>query len=267
MKNLLILLLSFISFTSWSQTDAVNYHCDFNSGHQNMWGTSFSAFTIDQEIDLFSFPWNVSGGTGNSGIVTILGQSFGAAASFGTSGVIGSKFSLEGFTTGEVEVNYPVDITITKPVDNTFDQGDLVSLQTDYEVTDSFALETFYPSAGTAKLDMYFQISANASITLCAFGCVTVPIIPSFSSPTITLNIFNLSADGVWFLGPACAEAIPMAAANSGPGDDWEPSPGQNIFPFALPLYEDGCTGIHGKLDMSFCLLKFQIMIMEFLVN
>ena len=256
MKNLLILLVSIISFTSWSQTDDVNYHCDFNSGRQNMWGTSFSAFTIDQEIDLFSFPWNVSGGTGNSGIVTILGQSFGAAASFGTSGVIGSKFSLEGFTTGEVEVTYPVDITITKPVDNTFDQGDLVSLQTDYDVTDSFALETFYPSAGTAKLDMYFQISANASITLCAFGCVTVPIIPSFSSPTITLNIFNLSADGVWFLGPACAEAIPMAAANSGPGQDWEPSPGQNIFPFALPLYEDGCTGIPWQVRYEFLPLE-----------
>lgn len=256
MKNYILILFLLLFKFSWSQTDQVNYHCDFESGNQNMWGPSFSAFTINQEIDIFSFPWNVSGGTGNSGIVTILGQSFGAAASFGTSGVIGSKFTLEGFTTGEVAVDYPVDITITKPQDNTFDQGDLVSLQTDYEVSDSFALETFYPSVGTAKLDIYFQISANASITVCAFGCVTVPIIPSFSTPTITLNIFNVGIDGIWYLGPACAEAIPMAAANSGPGDDWEASPGQNIFPFALPAYEDGCTQIPWQVRYEFLPLE-----------
>ncbi len=256
MKKICILLIVlFVSKLSFSQ-QIVTHQCDFESGNQNMWGPSFSAFSINQTIDLFSFPWNVSGGTGNGGITTILGQSFGAAASFGTSGVIGSNFSLSGFTTGEVAVDYPVEIELDMPTDNTYNQGELVSINTSYEVTSSYALETMYPSVGTAKLDLYFQLAANASLTICAFGCVTVPIIPSFSSPTITLNVFHLSADGIWYLGPACAEAVPLAAANSGPGDDYEASPGQNIFPFALPAHEPGCTMIPWQVRYDFLPLE-----------
>lgn len=229
---------------SFAQRDTVTHSCDFSSGQQNMWGPSFSPFTINQTIDIFSFPWNVSGGTGNSGIFTILGQSFGAAANFSTSGVIGSSFTLSGFTTGHVQVDYPVDITLDKPIDSTFNQGEKVRIKTDYTVADSFALDTWYPSAGTAKLDLYFQLAASADITLCAFGCVTIPIIPSFSTPTMTLNLFTVNAAGVYYLGPACAEAIPYYSYNNGPGQVGEPASGQNIFPFALPPAEDGCTTI-----------------------
>lgn len=245
MKRIL-LFLSMLYFTlgTFAQRDSVTHSCDFSSGQQNMWGPSFSPFTINQTIDIFSFPWNVSGGTGNSGIFTILGQSFGAAANFSTSGVIGSSFTLEGFTTGHVEVDYPVDITIDKPIDSTFNQGQTVLLKTDYTVSDSFALDTWYPSAGTAKLDLYFQLAASADITLCAFGCFTIPIIPSFSTPTMTLNLFTINAAGVYYLGPACAEAIPYYSFNNGPGQVGEPASGQNIFPFALPPAEDGCTTI-----------------------
>lgn len=245
MKRLLLFFsLLIIGFNSSAQNDTVTHNCDFSSGHQNMWGPSFSAFSINQTIDIFSFPWNVSGGTGSSGIFTILGQQFGAGANFATSGVIGSSFTLEGFTTGEVQVDYPVDISLIKPADSTFNQGQTVSIKTSYTVADSFALETWYPSAGTAKLDLYFQLAASADITLCAFGCVTIPIIPSFSTPTMTLNLFTVNAAGVYYLGPACAEAIPYYSANAGPGGVGEPSAGQNIFPFALPPAEDGCTTI-----------------------
>lgn len=222
----------------------VNHGCDFESGNQNMWGPSFSAFTIDQNIELFNFPWNVSYNSGSSGIVSILGQQFGAGIAAGTQGYIRMDFSLEGFTTGELAVKYPVDVELDMTADLTYNQGDLVKINTSYTVADSFELKTLYPSLGTAKLDLGMQVGANASITVCAFSCLTVPIIPSFTSPAITLNIFNLSAAGVYFLGPACAEAIPYYSANAGPGGVGEPSPGQNVFPFALPLYEDGCTAI-----------------------
>jgi len=257
MKKLLLSLLVFISFftirfNAYSQTDVVNHHCDFSSGHQNMWGPSFSAFTINKTIDIFNFPWNSSYSTGNSGIVTILGQSFGAGIDVGTSGVIGSRFSLEGFTTGEVEVVYPVDIKLTKPVDSTFNQGETVTIATDYTVASGDSLNTWYPSVGTAKLDMYFQMAAHADLTVCAFGCITIPVIPSFSMPMMTLNIFNVSAAGVYYLGPACAEAIPYYSANAGPGGVGEPSPDQNIFPFSLPPSEPGCTTIPWQVHESF---------------
>ena len=243
MKKILLILTLVVSKGLFAQK-TVSHHCDFASGKQNMWGPSFSAFTMNQTIDIFSYPWNTSGGTGNGGIVTILGQSFGAAASFGTSGVIGSDFTLAGFTTGEVEVDYPVNITLNMPNDNTYDQGDLVSINSSYTVDTDYALETYYPNAGSASLDMYFQFAANADLTVCAFGCVTIPIIPSFSSPMMRLNIFRVEQDEVWYLGPACAEAIPYYSANTDPDEVGEPSPGQNIFPFALPPAEDGCTAI-----------------------
>ena len=209
----------------------VNHHCDFTSGQQNMWGPSFSAFSINQTITLFDQSWSESGSTGNGGIVSILGQSFGAAMSAGTSGRIGSEFKLSGFTTGTVEVDYPVDVLVEMPTDDTYDQGDWVAVQTSYTVDTDYELETNYPSVGEATLDLYFQMAFNASLTLCAFGCTTFDIIPPISTPTITLNIFTANAAGIWYLGPACV-GPPLPA-----------SPG-SVFPYALPPAGDpSCFG------------------------
>jgi hypothetical protein len=49
----------------------------------------------------------------------VAGFSFGAALQGSISGVIGSKISLLGFTTGTLDVDYPIDATITTPTDNT----------------------------------------------------------------------------------------------------------------------------------------------------
>ena len=82
-----------------------------------MWGESFNPFTIDQEITLFEQGWNVNYDTGSSGITSIGGQSFGGGLSGSFSGVIGSEVRIEGFTTGTIEVDYPVDIELNMPND------------------------------------------------------------------------------------------------------------------------------------------------------
>ena len=196
-KILFCLILFSVGFFKAQQT--VNHHVDFSSGNQNMWGPSFNAFSFNQVIPIFDVPWNVNFDTGNGGIVNILGQSFGAGIAGHFSGNIGMEFALQGFTTGEVAVDYPVDITLDMPVDNTYDQGDLVTIETEYAVTSGYSLDTYFPSVGEATLDLYFQLGASLSATICVFGCVTFPVIPSFNTGVQNINIFTVNQYGIDF--------------------------------------------------------------------
>lgn len=186
-----------MSDSVYSQTQQVSYNVPFASGHQNMWGPSWSAFSINVNTNLFNVPWNTSFDSGNGGIGTVAGMSFGAAISGAFSGVIGSNFSLTGFTTGEVEVKYPIKINETMTQDSTYDQGDSVTINSDYTVTNGSELKTYYPSLGEAKLDLYFRFAAQLSAKICVFGCATFPIIPSFDTGVQTVNIFTANSSGV----------------------------------------------------------------------
>ena len=214
----------------------VNHNVEFGSGVQNMWGPSFNPFTIDQEITLFELGWNENFDTGSSGITTIAGQSFGGALSGGFSGVIGSEIRIEGFTTGTIEVDYPVDIELNMPNDFSYDQGDNVTISTSYECLNDWKLETLYPTAGEFFWDLYFQMAASASAELCFFGCVTFPIIPSFDTGLQTINILTISGsgastngeNGIWCLGPGALP--PYVGGLEPPAGNW---------PYALPPEED----------------------------
>ena len=200
MRNkLLILVLFLIGQTIYSQ-QVVNHHVPFNTTNQNMWGPNWSPFSIDQEITLFNVPWNTSFNTGNAMIGQVAGFSFGAALQGSISGVIGSKISLLGFTTGTLDVDYPIDATITTPTDNTYDQGDTVTVATSYTLDPAAEITSYYPSAGEAKWDVYFQLGASASATVCVFSCATFPIIPAFNTGLLTINIVTVNANGVSML-------------------------------------------------------------------
>ncbi|MDB4074865.1 gliding motility-associated C-terminal domain-containing protein [Crocinitomicaceae bacterium] len=269
-----ILSIAFASSFSFSQTQNVSHLVDFNSGVQNMWGPSWSPFSIDQEITLFNVPWNLSASESN--IVTVAGQSFGAGFAGGFSGVIGSKVSLEGFTTGTVEVDYPIDIDLEVSADNTYDQGDPVVIETDYSVQNGYDINSLYPSAGEFKWDVYFQMAANASATLCFFGCTTFPIIPTFDTGLQTINVATVSGNGAstggqtgaWWLGAgditqgvgsqqpgAAGWPYALPPQTSGPynsttlGSTW--IPWQNHLPF-FPVSFGGPLGLTGELTLPY---------------
>ena len=235
--TLCVIALVFLK-TSFSQ-QLVNHNVSFNSGQQNMWGPSFSPFTIDQEITLFEQGWDVSFNTGSSGIVSIAGQSFGGGLSGAFSGVIGSAVRIEGFTTGTIEVDYPIDIELNMPNDLSYDQGDNVTIASSYDCLNNWKLETLYPTAGEFFWDFYFQMAASASAQLCFFGCVTFPIIPSFDTGLQTLNILTISGsgastngeNGIWCLGPGALP--PYVGGTEPPAGNW---------PYALPPEEDPTT-------------------------
>lgn len=202
MKNsvigILFVIFSIFGQRASAQTQQVIHDVPFASGLQDMWGPG-GGFSINQVITLFDESWNVPFNTGNGGIVTILGQQFGAAVQGGFSGRIGSTFSILGFTLGEVEVDYPIEVTNTVTDDLTYDQGDDVLIETEYTVEPGWALETHYPSAGEMKMDLFFELGASLSATLCAFGCVNFPIIPSFNTGLQNINIFTVNTGGAEF--------------------------------------------------------------------
>ncbi len=213
MKNSLLIFVFICLGHSFFSQQVVNHHVPFNTSNQNMWGPNWSPFSIDQEITLFNVPWNTSFNTGNAMIGQVAGFSFGAALQGSISGVIGSKISLQGFTTGTLDVDYPIDATITTPTDNTYDQGDTVTVATNYTLDPAAEITSFYPSMGEAKWDVYFQLGASASATVCVFSCATFPIIPAFNTGLININLVTVNANGVSMLsglgiGPLFTQAF-----------------------------------------------------------
>jgi gliding motility-associated-like protein len=184
-----------------AQTQTTSYNVPFASGTQNMWGPSWNAFSLNINQNLFDLPWNQSFNSGNGGITSILGFQFGAAIDVAFSGRIGANFIIDGFTTGTVEVDYPIDVNLVMNQDLTYDQGDNVSIQTDYTVDAGYALTSNYPSLGEIKLDVYFQFAGHLSATLCVFACSTFDIIPSFDTGLQTIHVMEASADGINFFG------------------------------------------------------------------
>lgn len=185
----------------FGQTQTEIHAVPFASGLQNMFGPSTDAVTINQNITLFNESWDETFGTGNAGIVTILGQQFGAAIDGHIDGTIGMEFALTGFSTGFVEVDYPINVTNTVTNDGAYDPGDDVTIATQYQVLAGPAttLTSIYPQAGQATLDFYFQMGFGLSATVCAFGCTTFPIIPDFNTGLINVNIFTISPTGADF--------------------------------------------------------------------
>jgi gliding motility-associated-like protein len=258
-KFLFALLIVFAQYNLFGQTTTVTQNAPFESDSNSMWGLSGNPI-IEDEISLFHVDWNQSINTGSSGIVTIIGQSFGGAFQGSISGQIGSKIKYN-FNSGSIDVKYPIDVDITYPSDSTYDQGDLVTVSTSYTVLDSSELATIYPN-GELRWDLYFQLGASASATVCAFGCFTFPIIPAFNTGLININLFTVSSSGattgpggtqgpsgIWYLGPGQMPPY-FGGSNEDPlYPGTEPTVDGSFFPFAVPPAEvDTVTGDLGDI-------------------
>jgi gliding motility-associated-like protein len=237
-KIVLIVFLS-ISSLSHSQQTTLTHNVPFASGNQNMWGPSSNNFSIDTTVTLFDESWNASYNW--SEIESLGGYDFGAAFNGGFSGLVKSDFSLTGFTTGEVAVDYPIDVILTMPSNSTYDQGDNVTIQTDYTIDNAVAkLETMYPSAGEASLDLYFQMAGNLSANICVFGCAAFPIIPGFNTGMNNINIFTVNEN-----------EVNLISVNNGPHEETYTG-----FPLTIP---DNKYGLEGTLEIPYVYTESQI--------
>lgn len=163
---------------------------------QSMWGPNGINVGLNQTWDLFG-PWGINSPFAGGGIINApfgAGQ-FGAEISGNFQFDIGCEFALENFTLGQVEVDYPIDVTIETPTDLTYDQGDMVDVQTSYTIAPGWALDTYYPNPGTARLTLNVGIGAALDLQACFISCFgPVSIIPQFYEQ-VPIDIFNLDFD------------------------------------------------------------------------
>jgi gliding motility-associated-like protein len=158
-----------------------------------MWGPNGAPFNLDFDWELFHVEWDTSAGF--SQMTTIFGDSIGVAFEAGTWGEIGSTFSMHGFTTGYVDVDYPVEINLTFPDHYSFELGEWITINSDFEVLPGWDLTTHYPSAGVTTWDMDFGFGANIDFITCLpfQDCDTLHIIPPINIPTDSITIFHLN--------------------------------------------------------------------------
>jgi len=196
-KNILLLFFFIILITGInsrlsSQTHTITHNVDWVTHDQNMWGPNGSPFTLNMDIELFNISFGDTNSFGGIEDLGWLGQ-WGAVVDIGTWLEAASVFSIHGFTTGSVDAEYPVSIDLTFPDNYTFNPGEWITINTDYNVEPGWDLTTHFPTAGIIQLDFFFGFGLDISATVCLYDCFTLDII-SLNLPTDSINIFYLNS-------------------------------------------------------------------------
>ena len=254
MKNKIFIALLFLmgSVNVNSQTTTMSDNVTFSTTQQSIWGPG-NAFVSDIDVPLFNVPWNTS--FGPIGGIANVGYGFGSwggQVSAGTWGNIGARFYMKGITAGYVDVDYPIQADITYPSANTIDRGTWVTINTDYNVTNGWALNSSPPSIGETALEMTTNLNAYIHPTVCIGYC---------TSPNVDVNvnetfpIFKITQTEAIY--PGVTGSYNGSCPPPGFGYCTNPTPTgayslpawikQTTFPVPLP---GGGLGIGGFLDL-----------------
>lgn len=203
-KVLLLLTVIFVcSAAHFQQTQAQNYTIThdvyWETHNQNMWGPNGQPFNINIHLPLFHVDYDTNFQVG--WMDTVLGVPFGAMFNFDTWFVLGSTFEMYGWTTGWVDVEYPVEMDLTIPNNYTFNPGQIVTLNSDYTVLPGAELTSHFPQAGVISLDLDFGMGLNVDATVCLAGCTTIPVI-DVNIPLDSIAIFYLNGQTGQFIYP-----------------------------------------------------------------
>lgn len=196
-KSLLLfvstLITSIISTLSYSQT-TVTHNIPFSSGAQSMWGPSGASFNLNMNGDLFNtVDWDLDETLGES--VNVLGYgNFGAEVRAQFEGSIDGTYKVSGFNNGTVDVDYPINVTLSYPNDNTYDPGDIVVIETSYLLTPGWSLESNYPTTGEVRMDLDVDFDAKLGAEVCAFGCLAFNLFDI--NKQVDINLFKVNQAG-----------------------------------------------------------------------
>ena len=219
MKAIFLFISLFIVCTlCLGQTTIINQPANFSSTNQGMFGPN-SNFNLNFELPLFNVPWNNSFSQDQT-VNTIIGE-YGFKVSGGTSGYFGAKFYSRNWNDGNIDVNYPVNIKIGYPSNNTFERGETITLTTSYDVDPSAQLLTTFPLTGNVGLELNFGLRFYLTPILCFISCTQVGAFDTGNLST-TLTIFDISQNQLEYacLSPTltCYEQILPAEVNAGFG-------------------------------------------------
>ncbi|HNW90004.1 MAG TPA: gliding motility-associated C-terminal domain-containing protein [Bacteroidales bacterium] len=174
----------------FSQTETQSYNVRWHTEAQDMWGPNGTAFTMDTSINLFDV--NEAGINYLGSITNILGGDFGALLTIDYWLRMGSNFNIDGFTTGWVDVNYPTIINLTYPDSMTFNPGQTITIESDYQVDTGWYLQTQFPTSGHISFDFYFGFNINVDAEVCVWSCTTFDVF-EVGVPLDTTLLFDIS--------------------------------------------------------------------------
>ncbi len=165
-----------------------------------MWGSG-GALNLNRDIELFRLnPGPQTTSVGN--ITSVAGSQFGALLNASLYIDIGSNFRISGFEGGSVDVDYPVDVSMTMPTDSSFERGEWITIESDYSLRNAGFINSSFPSGGSTELVMRFGFATNVNSKVCVFGCTDIPLLPPNSTtallgqwPSIEIPIFGLYHD------------------------------------------------------------------------
>lgn len=190
---ILSLVLFFILTTSLrlkSQTYTISHDIPWHTENQNMWGPNGTPFNLNFNYELFHIEFDTTISIGY--MEEILGEQVGAMFNINTHMLLGSTFDMHGWTTGWIDVDYPVRVNYEIPNNYTFNPGEVVTIHTDYEVLPGWDLYSHFPQAGVISLDLDYGFGLDINADVCLFGCDNIQIV-DVNMPDDSIAIFYLN--------------------------------------------------------------------------
>lgn len=196
-KHILIAFLLIFAVNAFAQDpnpeNILQHNIHYWAHDQNMWGPD-SSYDIDVEYTFFDV--NIDETWGFEEVTEVFGQQLGVGFQAGIQALLSSTYEAHGFYTGHFDMDYPVEITLDFPNDGAFNYGGPATINTSYEVTDGWALETEFPPVGVTTLDLEYMFNPFMDFIVCVFGCDTIPIIPSGIQVPYTLDtLFHINGE------------------------------------------------------------------------
>jgi len=193
MKKLIILFAFLISFLilKTQSTYFIIHNVYWATYYQNMWGPEGSPYSIDFHYELFNINYSDQFSFGYIVDLGLFGE-WGAMFNFNLWLLLGSDFDMYGWTTGWVDVEYPVKLIYEIPNDYTFNPGEIVTIKTSYEVLPGWNLNSQFPQAGVISLDLDYGFGIDISAQICVYSCSNIQLI-NLQVPPDSFYIFYLN--------------------------------------------------------------------------
>jgi len=200
----------------------VTYHVD----SVDMWGGGAATF-IDFDYDLI----DLCVGPGcdiDPGIHEVIGSDLaGIHIDFDMYMFLRSTFSMHGFSSGYIGVDYPVQIELDFPDHYGFDHGETTPIHSTYTVQNGWALDTHFPTAGTIALDLEYGVGVDFGVSVEVAGAtvfdfpvidIGFPLDPEFTTPVPhdSIAVLYLNAQTGEYAYPWIDEETGMPYINRG---------------------------------------------------
>jgi PKD repeat protein len=102
------------------------------------------------------------------------GGSFGAQMSMSARGATGLNALFYGFNEGQVNVDYPVEVTLSRPEADSFRAGDTVTIASSWAPRPGTEITTAPPDRGSIGIEAFLGLHADIDAEICVYDCVDV---------------------------------------------------------------------------------------------